>query len=142
MSNDCLSKKEEDTICKNISDWDQYDWIPFVGPTLKSVYQNETKSSKELGEELKNAKEKLDKMVTTWRETITGTVYKNSQLISNMLNLIAGPKGTDVKSTDSYIGLVSALTVEPVAERQGYIIVTVISMIVLFFFIFPKIINR
>ena len=141
MSDDCLSDRQKEAICRNISRWDQMDLIPFVGPSLKAVYQNDTKSSKELGKKMDTAKKKLDKTVDVWRETITNTVYKNSQIVSEMLDLIAGPEGTDFVSEDSYVGLVSALTVEPVAERQGYIIVTVISMIVLFFFIFPKIID-
>lgn len=142
MSDDCLTDQQKNAICRNISNWDQLDLIPFAGPSLKSIARKETDSSKELGKTMDDAKTKLDKTVTKWRNTITNTVYKNSQLVSEMLDLIAGPNGTEFKTEDSYVGLVSALTVEPVAERQGYIIVTVISIIILFFFIFPKIIDK
>lgn len=141
MPENCLTKEEELAVCNNISNNDLNDWIPFVGPTWKSIVRKDTKSSMRITDELNKAKSNLDVMVSKWRNKITDTVYKNSKITNDMLTVIAGPPGTEFKSTDSYVGLVSALTVEPFAERQGYIIITVISIIISFFFIFSKIIE-
>jgi len=142
MSGECLSEQDRYDICNNISSNDWNDWIPVVGPSLKGYKKKSTDAETRIKKKFDDTTSELDIYVDQWRTTISNSVYRNSQIAYQMLNVFAGKRGTNILNNDGYVGLVASLTVEPIAERQGYIIVTVVSIIIVIFLMFPKIIEK
>lgn len=128
-------------ICNRVSQYNALDIIPFIGPGIKTLVSKDTLTQQKRKKQLDVATTKLDESVMKWREDITNLSYTNSQLIEELLTMIAGPKDSKNKE-DSYVGQLVSLGIEPVKERQGYIIVTVITFMFLFFLMLPKIINE
>ena len=131
---------QNNETCGNMAARDLLDFIPFVGPAAKGYVNAQTEEAKKRQEALDTKSKQLDEKVSEWRKDITDLSTTNAQLIKELLTLIAGPEN-EKSNEDSYVGQVTALAVEPISERQGYVIVSVGSLAIAFFLILPKIIN-
>lgn len=133
MSTCPVTDDEIRAICNHKGRTSILDVIPFVGPAIKQYVPDPVDSTKKRENQLSKKKEDFEDAVRKWRSDVSGSVYKESQAISELFDMIAGG---DDDISDSYVGELINYINEPKNEQIGYLIVSVITLALAVFIIF------
>lgn len=133
MSGCPVTDDERRAICNHKGRTSILDVIPFIGPALKQYVPDPTDNSKKRQNELDAKQKALNDDIAGWRQDITKAVYKESEALEELFDLIAGGKDN---TEDSYVGQLVNYVNEPEREQIGYLIVSVITIALSVFIIF------
>ncbi len=126
MSDSCtLSSEAEKQICKSEMRNAAWSILPGIGPAIGNSLQGLTDYENNLNKQLGDANGKLDQSEKAWQQDIT---QLTGQIVTDLSNLI-----DQLTGKNSIIEQMIQTDIFPLEKVIGYLIVTVISVIILLF---------